>query len=202
MPTSLVSMPDVYAHLNLNKADTSYQAELQGFIDAATGIFTYHCGPIAATSFTENWTITPGQSQINLLQCPVLSIQSVIEYVGLTAYTLTEQPRGSTVNNYGFSLDMPSGGTLVRRSSSGMPCAFIGDEVVVTYTAGRATIPPEVRLAALEDIRGLWQQTQQGSNVRFNSSDSDTWMMRHVAVKFFPRIQSIIDGQMRQGAIA
>ncbi|MEU6582754.1 hypothetical protein [Nocardia sp. NPDC046763] len=198
----LVSMSDVYRHLNLDESDLAPMAELQGFIDAATPFVEYITGPMLPTTVTETYPVVVGQTQIMLRTCPVLSIQTVTEYLATVARTLTNQPRGSSTDNYGYSLDIASAGLLVRRGVVGVAIPFLGDTVVVSYTAGRATVPAHVRMAALEDIRGLWQQTQQGGNPRFGGDRAaeDGWTVG--PIHLFPRLAALLEGTTRVQSIA
>ena len=158
-----VTAAEVRSELNLG-TDTSQDAELQGFVDAATALIENYTGPITGTQYSE--VHDGGAPTICLRRLPVISIQSITMYVALAAYPLTLQPLGSTTDNYGYSLDDPLTGVVTHRSSSGTPTAFWGGprSITVTYTAGRANVPANVRLAALELIREMWSSTQRGNS--------------------------------------
>ena len=120
MANELVKMSEVLSHLGLPAGDQSQQAVLQRFIEAATPIVEYITGPINIYSYTESHP-TYGLSRVMLRNVPVVagSITSISEWVGVSQFTLTEQPPGSTHDNYGFYLQRPEAGTLIRMSAFG-----------------------------------------------------------------------------------
>ena len=68
--------------------------------------------------------------------------------------------------------------------------------VIVTYTAGRTAVPPEIRLAALLDIQDTWQKSQQGGR---DTAADDAWSGTPV---MFPRLRSELESQVRVVGIA
>lgn len=199
--TQIVTLSDVHNHLNIPQDDATNDVELQGFIDAATSFITYIAGPVVPQSFIETYEVD-GQDTVLLRNVPVQSIQSVTEYVGVVGYTLTSQPPGETVDNYGYSLDIPSQGLLVRRSGVGTRMNFIGPVVVIAYTAGRDTVPGDMRLAALEDIRGLYQITQQGGRPAFGTGGDGSEQWNVGPLHLFPRLAALLEGPSRVQSIA
>lgn len=202
--TALVTLDDVRAHLNVPDEDDSHDVELQGFIDAATAQVQYWTGPVIPTTFTDE-VHDGGYPTVALFNPPILTVASVTEYIGTVAYQLTAQPPGSTVDNYGYSLDDPLAGILVRRDGAGCPTRFMGGprSVVVSYTAGLAAVPGDIRLATLEDIRGLYQQTQQGGRPSFGGGGGgpdDIWSSD--PIRAFPRLAALLDGPGRTPSIA
>lgn len=200
--TALVTLDDVHQHLNIPSTDTSHDIELGGFIDAATSFIEYVAGDVIPASYSETYE-TWRADTIMLRHTPVLQVTSVTEYIGINAYTLTAQPPGSTVDNYGYSLDIPEAGLLVRRSAVGTRMAFLGPTVVVAYTAGRDTVSGDIRMATLEDIRGIYQLTQLGGRPQFGTTSinpSEDW--RVGPLKLFPRLAALLDGPGRAQSIA
>ncbi|MGZ4663718.1 MAG: hypothetical protein ACXV5Q_01360 [Frankiaceae bacterium] len=159
----LVSLSEARTHLSIPSSDTSNDAKLQGFIDACTSAVEDITGPILPRSIVGE-VHDGGSPLLTLRFAPVISIQSVTEYVGVTAYALTSQPQGSTTGFYGYDLVDTNGGVLVRRDSTGNPIAFQGGRygVTVSYTAGYSIVPNAVRLGALMLIQHWWDSTQQG----------------------------------------
>lgn len=160
---ALVTLDDVHAALNYPSGTTVDDAELQGFIDAATVEIEKLAGKVESASFTEVYD--GGDVSIYLRQRPVLSVQSITEVIGSLTYTLSLQPPGQSVDAWGYSLDNPMSGKVVRRSAAGQPWRFtpgIGN-ITVIYTAGRADVPANIRLATLELIEHWWQHSQQGA---------------------------------------
>jgi len=200
---ALATLADIHAHLNIPVGDTSHDVELQGFLDAATATITYATGPQAATTFTE--TRDGGGSVIMLDNPPILSITSVTEYWTPAGQVLTAQQLGSgNYSTFGYSLDDPVSGKLTRRTAGGFASTFLGGRgsVVIVYIAGTATTAPDVRLAALEDIRGLYQQTQQGRSVgggAIGSNSEDQWSAG--PMHLFPRLANLLEAPQRTQSV-
>jgi hypothetical protein len=98
---------------------------------------------------------------------PVVSITSVTEYVGASTYPLSQVATPDLGSVYSYSFE--TSGRLIRRSSGGairvFPPGF--GNIHVVYVAGRATVPPNVKLATLELVRHLFQLSQQGGRPSF-----------------------------------
>lgn len=155
-----VQLTDVKAQLNITS--TTYDAELQGFLDAAGDVVLEFIGDIPTTVYTENYD--GGDVSIYLRHRPVLTITTMTEVVGNVVYTLTSQPPGSSVDAWGYSIDDADAGKVVRRSAAGQPWRFtpgIGN-ITVTYSAGRSVLPASVRMAVLLITEHMWEQTQRG----------------------------------------
>lgn len=159
---SLATLAELKAQLNIPSADTTYDVELQGDLDAATPFIEGITGPILQRVVTAEQH-DGGRSVIVPRQQPVLSITSVTEYVGPTAYVLTAAATPALATSaYAYTLD-PITGAITRRSA-GEAVPFPGgtDNVLVTYTVGTSTVHPNARLAALMYAAAMWQDTQQG----------------------------------------
>lgn len=163
---SLVTLAEAKAHLNMPAADTTFDSELQGFIDMAQPLIENICGPIVTRSVTE-WHDggTGSRFLLVLRQRPVISITSITEYVGNVGQVLTPAASPDLAGNLSYTLE-PETGTISRRVGAGTvyPFAWGEQNISVVYTAGYASTPANVRLAALELIRHLWQSTQQGGS--------------------------------------
>jgi len=197
----IVTLSDVHEHLNIPDDDVSHDIELLGFIDAAEAIITYSVGPVDETTFTE--VHSGGGPTIVLDNPPVLSVVSVVEYVGPTAYVLTQAELGSPTGAYSFSLDDPAAGIICRRYTGGLAGNFAGGyrNVQVIYTAGRTSVPGDIQMAVLEDLAGLYQQSQQGGRPSFSgSAEEETWSAG--PVHLFPRLAMILTGPSRTPSIA
>lgn len=157
-----VTATEVDAELNLG-SDTSQNAELQGFIDAATEVVENIVGPITSTAYTE--TLDGGNATVLLTHYPVVSVDSVTEYSSGTGQVLAAEPLGTDpYTGYSYTVDLTTG--VLTRTSSGVPWRFAAGtgNVVVAYHAGRASVPASVRLAALLLTQHLWEQTQRGNS--------------------------------------
>lgn len=167
---SLVTLAEAKAHLGMPTSDTTYDTELQGFVDMTQPLIENICGPIVSRSVTE-WHDggTGNRFQVVLRQRPVISITSVTEYVGNVGQVLTQAANPAAAVDLGYTFEIETG-TITRRVGAGTvyPFAWGEQNIAVVYTAGFATTPPNVRLAALELIRHLWQSTQQGGNPKVN----------------------------------
>lgn len=206
-PTSLVTLDDAKAHLNIDPTDTTYDAELQGFIDAATAFVQFETGPILYQAFTE--VHSGGGPTIVLDNPPIIAVDTVIEYVGPTAYTLTQAELGATTGQYSWSLDDANAGIIARRYSGGFVGNFAAGyrNVYVSYTAGRTSVPADVRMATLEDLRGLWTQTQYARpSAQFGSGiggQADNWTETPMnPIGTFPRLTALLQGPSRTPSIA
>lgn len=162
---ALASLADLKAHVNIPTGDTTQDAELQGFLDAATAVVENICGPIVSrSSIVEAHSGNGARTTIVLRQRPVQSVQSVTEYVGgNTAQALTLAANPAAATTYSYTLDIETG-TLTRRVGTGQSYPFTAgdDNIVVTYTAGFAAVPANVRLAALFQAAHLYQSSQLG----------------------------------------
>lgn len=151
----IITVDDLKTYLN--KSSTGDDAELQGFVDAAERMVVQRVGEVSPVAVTEDHYDT---NRVVLLdRMPVLSVQTVTTYPG--GQVVAEADLVSGVDGWrldGWSLLMPSPAQMVR----------------VAYTAGRAEVPGNIRLAALELAGHLWRMTQngQGGGIRpqFNES--------------------------------
>lgn len=181
--TSIVSLADARAHLNFT-ADTSHDTELQGFIDAATPVIEDIVGAIVSTTWTAEEHDARGGRVIFLRHPPVFDVTTVTEYRMGTAYTLTEvaTPALAAANTYAVDLTT---GRILRGWSAMWGWGYsYGDIIQVTYESGRATVPANIRLAALELIRHLYQLSQQGGRPAFSGGavDEGPWTPSGFAV--------------------
>lgn len=166
-PTEIVTLADVQQHLGV----TGDGARLQTFIDGLTSALEFVAGPVIPRTITGE-VHNGGVDHIMLRVTPVLSVDAVSEYLGLTDYPLSSQPLGATSSMWGYSLDDPSTGLVVRRSSVGMPMPFLGGPrmISVDYTAGRATVPANIKLAMLALVQENYNPLTQGGRPAFRDS--------------------------------
>ncbi|MBO4272387.1 hypothetical protein [Microbispora triticiradicis] len=140
---AIVSLADARAHLNLTSATDD--AELMEMIRAVTVVVERHAGAILRRPYTEEHR---GGYAIALQHTPVVSITS----------TEGALPGVPVLDPADLTVDSVSG---VARQSSGQ---WIAGPLRVTYVAGRAEVPPNVRLAALIILQHLWE-SQRGTAV-------------------------------------
>jgi uncharacterized phiE125 gp8 family phage protein len=152
--SDLCTLPEAKTHLNISTSATD--AELAAFLTVASDLVEEKADRVwRDTTYTEYHT--GGTSDIVLFHSPVKSITSVID-------------DGSTIAPSAYTLIPETG--LIHLDDN----VFRGEryEVVVTYVAGAAAIPPLVKQATLETVRHLWQ-TQRGTVARnpLNGDDID-----------------------------
>jgi len=172
---SIVTITDVAAHLRWTASQTiEYTAQMQGFIDGVDPVIESIVGAVNSAAYDE-W-YDGGAPILLVMHPPILTITSVTETFGSNVIrTLTEQPLDGihSVDAYGYTWD-PEPGEITRRIS-GMAAPFASGRrnVHVVYNAGRAVVPPNVRLGALELIRLTWKSQQGGPRPGFVASPGD-----------------------------
>lgn len=166
-PTAIIDVADVQSYLGISGDD----ARLQTFIDGLTAALEYVAGPVIQRTITGE-VHDGGADHIMLRVTPVVSVDAVHEYIGLADYSLSPEPLGSTVDMWGYSLDDPGKGLVVRRSSAGIPMPFLGGPrmVKVDYTAGRTTVPNNIKSAMLALIETNYDALTQGGRPAFRNS--------------------------------
>ena len=169
----LISMADLRDQLNIASSDTTGSAKLRRFIQSAGDVVTNMTGPILPK--TENYVVDGGGSFFVIPRRWLISITSVVETVSVVNYTLTEQPLGASVNNYGYTWDRATG-KVVRRGAGGMaiPFALGVMNVSCTFVSGMATIPQDISDATGELIRHWWANGQQPWRAAFTPGGDDT----------------------------
>lgn len=174
--TSIITVAEAKTHMNIAASDTTHETEIQGFVDAATPVIEDIAGAVIGTTWTGETHLDACGRVIYLSHVPVYSVTSVTEYRLGTAYTLTPVSAGAlrtTANSY--NLDSATG-RLIRNDGW-------GDVVVVDYVAGRGAVPANIRLAALELVRHLYQLSQQGGRPAFGgAADDGPWLPSGFAV--------------------
>lgn len=143
---------DVKPHLNITVA--THDAELQTMLDAAEAAIAEKCGPLAATSVTER--VSGGGTGLVLRTTPIVSLTSVTP-AGGSAYTVGD-----------FTTDLSAG---VVEWTSG--ARFSAGRYDVVVSAGRSSLPKDLRLGILELVRHLWE-TQRGGSQRPGSRSSES----------------------------
>lgn len=173
---ALVTLTDVKPHLNITASRTVNDAELQGFIDAATAVIEEYVGPVLPRTVTQ--LVSP--SGTTILAGPVLSVTSVTDAYGLptTTYVLDSAAgvlTGTTPTFY------PTG-TLQAPSLA-----------AITYTAGLASVPPTVRLATCFVVADLWNSSQRGSvPAPANGGDSNFGYLPRASDDLPPRARMLL----------
>lgn len=203
-PTTICTLDDVHSQLSIPSTDTSNDALLVRYINAATAYVNWISGTILPTVFTDEYH-SGGTARIKLFNSPILTISSITEYWGLVPYPLVESERGGTVTTYGYSIDNAAQG-YISRVWSGVIAPFVGGDnnIVVTYTAGYATVPDDVWLATLQDIQVLYQQTKYGSGASpYGAPGAEpNENFTYAPINAFPRLANLLTSSRRVQAIA
>lgn len=157
---TIVALGDVKDYLNLPAASNAHDGELLRMIAGVTPVVEFITGPVIQHVYT-NEMYDGGGAFIALRHRPVLMVNQVQEYRGPILYTLTQVQTPDQGTIYSYQWDTL--GRLVRRTVGGGITSFPPgmNQVYVTYTAGFASVPDNVRLGTLELIRVNYQQTQQ-----------------------------------------
>jgi hypothetical protein len=144
----LCTVLEAKAQLNKSALDSSDDVELAIYIAAVTELIEAITGPVATRTVVQNfWPATTGNALV-LNTWPILTVTSIVD--GLTGYDMSGW----------FVADTPSGVLHLKYPGySAFPLQT--SYLAVTYTAGRASIPPIIHLAALLAVSDLWT-TQQG----------------------------------------
>jgi uncharacterized phiE125 gp8 family phage protein len=165
MVTAIVTLAEAKAHLRYPTSNTSDDAALAGFIDAASDVIDTECNIVVPQQFEESYD--GGSTELWLYHFPIISVELVRESWGMTSYDLTQVDSSASAmaGNFSYSIDEPETGQLLRRSAGNVNIPFQAGKgnIKVVYVAGRNSVPGTVRLAALELIAHWWQGSQQRS---------------------------------------
>ena len=154
----IISMADARAHLNWQGIDTSNDEELRFHLLTASAVVEDIIGPVIRQTLVEK--VTP-QSGLLFVQAPVISLTSITDTYGY----------GYTFNVANF---LPDGSTIHPLANITPPCI----PVTVTYIGGRASIPPQIRMAVLDLIRINWRPQQGGNYSAFDETTGEPMSMR------------------------
>jgi hypothetical protein len=174
LTTSILSLSEAKTALRYPNPtqQSSDDAALQWFIDAAASVARYHCGDIDLASYTENHD--GGNSAIFLRHLPVVEVNSVQENAGFITYDLDYQDvHAVTVGTAGseggtsatsiwaFSVDSYENGMITARSVGNATRSFAPGvrNVRVIYQAGEPIVPPEVKLGVVQLVMHWWQNS-------------------------------------------
>ncbi|WP_030173251.1 hypothetical protein [Streptomyces sp. NRRL S-813] len=139
-PPQLFSLAEAKAKLGIPPASTSSDDELREFIEATTQCVEFFVGPVVRRTVQQ---VVPGDRDVWVLHTmPVLSVTAI------TPLQTWQQAIDPSV------LDIDGATGLLRRKDG---LWFYSGDYRVTYTAGRAIVPPNVTLAARLILQHLWR---------------------------------------------
>lgn len=151
-PRFIISLADARQAISSVTASTASDDDMRVYIAAVTPIIEDICGPVLLVTQTKT-----GDASDTVLVLP----HSDVTVTAVTVDGVAAAADTWTANN--------DAGIVYATGTS-----FGGDVLVVTYTAGAAIIPPNLRMAAREEVRFLWQIGKQGA--RPNAVQQDTAM--------------------------
>lgn len=147
MTVGLVTLPAAKSQLNIEADDTSDDLELQLYIDAVTAPIERELGTVVEQrTVVDTFNFAKGTTSFLLRSVPVASLASISAVDGSTTWP---------VDASAMHVDSDTG--LVTVLSG----AALTGLVAVSYTAGPAQVPANVRLAAMIVLQHLWE-TQRG----------------------------------------
>jgi len=174
---TLVNLAQVKGDLNRSLTDTSKDAKLRNWIRQSQSIIENITGPILPQSKTY-----VADGGINFFVLPdrwVQSITSIVENMGGTNYTITEQPLGSSTSQYGYTWDRTIN-KITRRDAagSGMSFPFGSSNVLCVYVAGMSSVPDAIQRAASQMVMHWYKKDDQSVRGAFpagaNAADDVT----------------------------
>ncbi|MFJ6561862.1 hypothetical protein ACIQMV_18775 [Streptomyces sp. NPDC091412] len=140
---ALITLDDAKAQLDITS--DAHDTELQGYVDALTPVIEGIVGPVETRAVTE--TVGGRGPTLCLAQTPAVELISVTPLTGGTGLDVAR-----------LHLD-GAAGTIMRLDGA----YFDGRLWTVVYSAGRGSVPPTIRLAALILLQHLWR-TQYGAS--------------------------------------
>lgn len=167
----IISLQDAKDQLNITTPD--YDAELQGFVDAANQMVANRIGPVVGAATVDEWHDGGSVSIVVRANGPIQSVTKVTESYGPISYELTEVTEdASPVGAFTYTVDMNRG--VLTRRYSGVAGRFAPGRanVHVVYVAGYNTAPADIALATKLLVEHMWQ-TQRGGAVRPGASSHE-----------------------------
>jgi hypothetical protein len=143
-----ISLAETKRHLRKDATKTSDDAELAEFIAAACAKIVDLIGPVSPATVTDEVEVCRPRRTIILDAHPVIEVTSV-QLAGTPATTI--DPADADAGTAGWRLADAGAGLIDH--TGGWPTGTVR----IAYRAGRTPVPGNVRLAALELVKHLWQ---------------------------------------------
>lgn len=143
-PQYLFSHADAKKHLNIPASSTSDDEEIRDWNAATTMVVEHFVGPVVKRTVTERHTFRTAAVRV-LRQIPALALVSLVPVLN----------GGPSYDPADFDLDEETG--LVQRLDGG----WLYGPLRITYSVGRAMIPPNIGNAGRIILQHLWR-TQRG----------------------------------------
>ncbi|MEV7240455.1 head-tail connector protein [Streptomyces sp. NPDC093248] len=154
---TLVTLDEAKRQLDIES--TSHDVELQLYVDALDSVIEGYVGVVGQRQITD--VITGGGAGLSVLHPPLVAVSS-----------LAGGPPGGSITYPADTLAVNGPAGIISRLDGS---CFPAGAYTVTYTAGRATVPPTMKLAALILLQHLWR-TQYGAS-RVPVGGADDWSM-------------------------
>ena len=177
----LITLNEARASLGWASTQTADDADLEKYIEAATPIIENITGPVLVKSAT--FTLDGGEPSV-VLPVRFTTLTSVVED-GVTVTDVFSEASAGIVR---------AGTALAPRRF-----AYGTQNIVVTvsvgYAASEATVKPNVKLAARELVRFMWQQGRQANIPAFGEGpESGSVPMGFLVPK---RVQELLEPSRR-----
>ena len=141
----LITLADAKAQLGIATATTTYDTDIELYVEAATPIIEAKAGPRIARSRT--FVFNGGGSVLTL----------PVKFNAVTAFTVDGVAETDYVTD-------ASKGLIYAGTTDGLSTFEDGvQNISVTVTVGAATVPSNVKLATRELVRHWWQTSRQAN---------------------------------------
>jgi len=159
----IITLAEAKAFLNITVA--TFDTELTDFVAAASQVIVNRIGPVAGSPTVSEWHDGGSERLMLRQQGPIQSVTTVAESYGTVTYTLTQVTLDASpaVTAYGYTVDLDHGLIVRRASGVAVPFASGIQNVHVTYVAGYATVPGDIKHATELLLKHMWE-TQRGSS--------------------------------------
>lgn len=204
---ALASVDELKDHLSVAQEMSGQDPLFETILKTASQLIEAHLGRkvVSRGSITEYHTFAHGESDLWLLQWPVISITTVKEG-GWVNGTWTADATLLTTNGEYLALSNEDGARLVRMNSGSPTSWDTGFEAVeVVYTAGYATtsaVPQPLKIVCLDLAARKYSQIRRGGDFSAQTvSDGLGTVSRFLPAELLRIEQEVLFGwrNMRQG---
>lgn len=159
MTTDILTDTEARNALGIGQTDATKSTLLDIAKTAVTQKIEARFGPVVYGTITAE-SHDGGGNKLYLDYRPVVQINSIVEYDGTTAATLTAESNSSKPTN-AYNLNPKNGGVIRRDANSDALFPAGRDNVVVTYVAGRFATQGAItdiwKWAAVQTLKSGWR---------------------------------------------
>lgn len=162
---NLVDLATLKTLLNITNTDTDDYFDI--VIPQASGIASAYCNnPFVVETIQSSywptrdgwpWVVSNGVAPLQLIRWPAVSVTSVVETIAGVPTTLTA--------GTDYIVDLAKG-QITRLDRNGYPRSWHANPIVVNFTAGYVTIPPNVFSAVVNIIKSMLYARTRDPNLR------------------------------------